>query len=313
MQKMESELCIDIINQYIAMQNTFKKLQNQLVNIDGNLPAWFKIYSVIFQTHNTNVRSDIADFLATTEYLDGQLPREIIIAPGLVGASPATLALIHELNSIKDAFKMAVLALRRSTTSPWTNSTFLNEEFAKHIPIRTSLERAGLSRLHLKQCYRKIPVFDHKPNRVSWTWANTRSIKKISLTQAEELLHKCGKDPGIERQLKLLQSLHPDEKLAIVQDLAPHLRANIVWDNKKRSMVKGPVPIFFPLNPGEDFPIFIMPTEKKGKNKEKPLRSDVKLEEKPFLSAIRAHKYLAQAQELADSEELTVSDQLLSV
>jgi hypothetical protein len=296
MHKMESELCIDIINNYDLMQNLFKKLRYQLINIDNNLNAWFKIYSTIFKTagDDANTREDICDFIATTEYLDGQLPREIIVAPGLVGASLETLQIIYALNSVKDKFKESVLALRNSTNNIWPNSPFLNEEFEKRTNknLRINLNRAGLSRIHLKQCYRKIPVFDKKPSRVSWTWANTRSIKKISLLEAEQLLQKCGKDAGIERQIKLLQSLHPDEKLAIVQDLAPHLRANIVWENKQRCMVKGPVPIFFPLTTGEEFPIFITPTEKKGKNKDKPLRSDVKIEEKAFLPAIRAHKYL---------------------
>jgi hypothetical protein len=302
MHNLESELCIDIINQYIAMQNALERLRDQLVNVDANLEAWFKIYSLIFQPSTHSMRSDIADFLATTEYLDGQLPREIIIAPGLVGASLETLTVIHELNAIKDAFKAAVLALRKNTTGSWLNSPILNAEFARVVPIKNSLNRAGLSRIHLKQCYRKIPVFDKKPSRVSWTWANTRSIKKISIHEAAELLHKCGKDAGIERQIKLLQTLHPDEKLAIVQDLAPHLRANIVWENKKRSMVKGPVPIFFPLQANEEFPLFIMPSEKKGKDKDKPLRRDVKIEEKPFLSAIRAHKYLSLPEEELEAE-----------
>jgi len=306
MHKMESELCIDIINQYLAMQNIFEKLRHQLVNIDANLHAWFKIYSEIFKPSTDNPRHDIADFIATTEYLDGQLPREIIIAPGLVGASLATLNVIHELNTIKDAFKVAVLALRNSTTTPWINSPFLNEEFARQVPVKNSLTRAGLSRIHLKQCYRKIPVFNQKPTRVSWTWANTRSIKKISIHEAEQLLQKCGKDAGIERQMKLLQTLHPNEKLAIVQDLAPHLRANIVWEDKTRSMVKGPVPIFFPLQYNEEFPVFIMPSEKKGKNKDKPSRSDVKIEEKPFLNAIRAHKYLSYIEDAEVLEEALV-------
>src|SRR5581483_10333946 len=94
----------------------------------------------------------------------------------------------------------------------------------------------------------KIPYFMLRPNKVSWTWANTRSIKRISIDDAQQMLLKQTHDAGLERQLKLLQGLDPKEKLAIIQELAPHLRANIVLPSEhenKRVMVKGPIPIFY--------------------------------------------------------------------
>src|SRR5207302_3907658 len=112
-----------------------------------------------------------------------------------------------------------------------------------------TLRKIGLPRLHLKQCYRRIPILPTRPHKVSWTWANTKAITRITVAQAEQLLQKHGQDAGILSQLSKLKSLAPNTPLAIVQELAPHLRANIVLPTSTgastRIMVKGPVPLFY--------------------------------------------------------------------
>jgi len=153
----------------------------------------------------------------------------------------------------------------------------------------------GFARLHLKQCYRLIPCLAERPSEVSWTWANTKAIKRITVNEAEQLLIRQGRDVGIERQLSKLHTLRDEEPLAIVRNLAPHLRANVVFrkgNDIKRIMVKGAVPIFYPTTQGDVLPALYPAFEKQGRKEDRAIRLDVKLESLPFLQAIHAHRYL---------------------
>ncbi len=170
----------------------------------------------------------------------------------------------------------------------------MNSILSRNLNTATTLKSVGLARLHLKQCYRKIPILSHSPLKISWTWAHTRSIKKISINKAQEMLLKKGTDAGIEMQIDKLKHLGAFEELAIVQELAPHLRANIVYsidDKIHRSMIKGPIPIFFPCTPETPFPQFKPPVKKCDKDQNRSKRSDVRLDPNPYLPAIRAHRY----------------------
>lgn len=57
-------------------------------------------------------------------------------------------------------------------------------------------------------------------------------------------------------------------------------------------MVKGAVPLFYPANDEERLPELFPAFEKQGRNEDRAVRSDVKLEPVPFLQAIHAHRYL---------------------
>lgn len=242
-------------------------------------------------------REKVISIINQLYYAPQQLPREIIICAGFVGASPDTLIAAQHVNECKQAFKDQILALKPSklsVTAPHLLARF--NEIVMRSPFTSSvLTNVGLSRLHLKQCYRKIPILSQAPSKISWTWAHTRSIKKISLQTAQTMLLKRGDDQGIQIQLQKLGALQPNESLAIVQELAPHLRANIVFmqpEGNIRMMIKGPIPIFFPAEASTPFPQFTVPREKQEKNNTRMIRSDVKLDPLVFLPAIRAHRYL---------------------
>jgi hypothetical protein len=92
-----------------------------------------------------------------------------------------------------------------------------------------------------------------------------------------------------------LRALPQDEILAIVQELAPHLRANVVLPNLQgpgyyRKMVKG-LPVFYLHKNMENLPELRPPGDKKKRDPRRPRRKDVRLEDMPFLPAIRAHRY----------------------
>jgi len=236
--------------------------------------------------------------LKQIEYLPEQEPREILLCAGLIAANPTTLNAVHTLNQTKNDFKEAIQDLKLAkipVSDPELQKKFQISLNSRPSPISYTLRKTGLARLHLKQCYRLVPILPYQPLKVSWTWANTRSIKRISIAEAERLLLKRGSDVGIIRQLEKLGQLKHSEVLAIVQNLAPHLRANIVSlveGEIVRKMIKGPVPIFYPYDPNKIVPTIQKPGKKQGRNKSRLIRSDVKLDPVPFLPAIRAHRYI---------------------
>lgn len=294
---MIAELCIDVINTFGALRQKIRATSEHICILDRDLPAWFQCPPMLPVPTQSTHRQQASALLGQLEYLDQQQPREILVGAGLIAASNETILTLQELNTAKQKFKSAILKLKAAKIS--TSHELLAQNFESMLPQRdttlaNNLARMGLARIHLKQCYRKVPYFMLRPNKVAWTWANTRSIKKISVQEAEQMLVKQSRDSGIERQIKLLQGLSQHEKLAIIQDLAPHLRANIVLpdgSSTKRVMVKGPVPIFYLRDEDLPLPEFSPPGIKRGKDKDRVIRKDVKINPEPFLPAIRAHRY----------------------
>lgn len=279
---MITELCIDVINSFTQLKNRLDAVTEHVCTLDKDLPAWYSNPPPLLPAKSTNPRHQACELICQLDYLDNQQPREILVGAGIIAASSETIEALNMLNQAKNKFKDAILKLKAAKIS--TN----------HELIAVPLSRMGLARIHLKQCYRKIPYFLWRPTKVSWTWANTRAIKKITVIEAEQLLLKHSRDNGIERQLKLLQGLNPKEQLAIIQDLAPHLRANLVMpaaSGSTRLMVKGPVPLFYLASDNSGLPEFTPPGVKRGRDKDRVIRKDVKIDPNPFLPAIHAHRY----------------------
>ena len=299
MSNSEAEYCIDVIESFKALTNALEFLKIQLCEKDKSLPAWFQPPPNLPVNENASLREQAFVLISQLEYLSFQAPREILVGAGLIAASQQTVEAIEHLNDCKNAFKSTVLALKAAKVS--TQHSMLSKSFeaffsSRPTQLAQTLKRIGLSRIHLKQCYRRIPIFYTRPKKVSWTWANTRSIKRITVQEAEQLLNKHAQDPGIAQQLNKLRCLSFTEPLAIVQDLAPHLRANVVLPDAEgttRQMVKGPVPIFYLDDSGTPLPDYHPPGEKRGKDRDRVVRRDVKLEPEPYLPAIRAHRYMA--------------------
>jgi len=295
---LESAYIIDVINSFSNLKDALNIVFDAIVNIDKELPAWFEEPKELSFPSNYTTRLKIAKFLQQLEYLDTQNPREILVGAGILAASPDTMKNLNNLNKAKDTFKAAMLAFKKLKIS--MQNPQLIEHFEKILdqrkaPTTTALKKLGALRLHLKQCYRKIPLFEQKPVKASWTWANTRAITRINTFQAITLLNKQGQDYGIQSQLQKLASISEDEPLAIVQELAPHLRVNIVLKDKNqesyRVMVKGPIPLFYLDDLSGILPSIKPPGKKKGRQEDKPARRDAKLNPEPFLPAIRVHRY----------------------
>lgn len=304
---------IHVLDAYHAMQEHLFELE-QALQQDAALGSWVQELTNTNEEalNDSNPRQRAFNMIHQLEYLPLQEPKEIIICAGFLGASEATLEIVRNLNKAKEAFKKAILALKSQKIS--LQDELLNNQFNQSHPQRNSetakiLKKSGLAQLHLKQCYRLLPILPYAPLQIGWTWAHTRSIKKITVTQAfDKLCQRSQKmqDTGIQMQIKKLTSLPDKTPLAIVQELAPHLRTNIILNNpkgdKKRIMIKGSLPIFYPAHLDTPLPHFKPPRQKCDKNKDRVLRSDVQLDPVPFLPAIRVHRYLELPPSIKEGE-----------
>ncbi len=234
--------------------------------------------------YGQEARRRLTATLEQLEYQDDRDGRETEICPGIIGATPKLLRLAAELNTAKEAFKQKVLEVNRE-----------NKDTARHI-----LQDLGFPRIHFKHLYRHLPILLKKPDSVRFTWGATRSIVKISRQEAyRRLASLAGDSPslGFHKQFAALSALRPDEYIAIVQDLRPHIKANVCWVRNEgkekqvtRKLISAALAILIPLEPGEELPKYsaAYPDERKSRKQ----RSDVKIEAEPFLPSIRGHRYL---------------------
>ena len=287
------------MDKHIEVIECFKKLQQSLYQLaaalyhDAKLPLWLND-----KNDKKSARQRVYQILNQIEYTNDQSPRNTVQLLGLVGASNETLQLIYYINTLKDHFKTTIQHLKKEKNS-FSDQVLqhnLQELLNKRHPHSyMTLQRNGLSRLHLKQCYRHIPILALKPEKVSWTWAHTRAIKRITVATAEQALLKKGHLPGITAQLQKLKGLTASEPLAIVQELAPHVRANITTKLQngelKRHMLSAALPIFYPENDQGNLPLVSDAGTKPKKNLFRLTRSDQKLCDEVFLPALRAYRY----------------------
>lgn len=285
---------IKVLDSYTNLQVAMQNLSLHLAS-ESHRPAWMQ--PLAYPTlHHDSPHQAALNLIQQLQYQEGQEGREILIGVGLFGVSQSTFDLLTEINERKSEFKYNILTLKAQdikTTDEWLALEFealLHK--TRNQETQDTLARTGLSRLHLKQCYRQIPLLQQRPEKVSWSWANTRSIKKITKHDAIILLRKKGSDEGIQTQIARIEAMPKDEQLAIIQNLCPHLRTNIVMNSDegvKRFMLKGSLPLFY-VDDGQPLPECCPP--KLHKQSGRAQRNDVKLDPQPFAPAIRAHRYV---------------------
>lgn len=258
---------------------------------DRRLPLWVSRSEQEIE-QGLDMRHKAVMLFQSLWYEDGQDGRETITCPGLIGASADTLEAARQCNAAKDAFRDAVLALKK-LRKPRADA-LLDELHRRDPDVARAMQRMGTARLNLKQAYRHIPLLDVKPVKVGFTWSRQgRTIQRIGHARIRTLLERRSETPQTRLELDKLARLPADEPLARVRPVCPHLRANVVFDTggeTERRLVQTPLPLLVPLQAGEDLPEFVpVPPHPVGADRLR--RSDVRLEDEPFLVSLRVYRY----------------------
>ncbi|NVK43608.1 MAG: DNA replication terminus site-binding protein [Oceanospirillaceae bacterium] len=230
--------------------------------------------------------------IADIWYRDGQDGRRTRSRHGLIGAGPELLDATRALNACKADFQQA--------------ATSLNADHLRELPLRLAhragalaeiLNLHGLGRIHLKQCYRQVPLLDRTPTRVGFNWYSSgRSIRRLSAADAMKMLLKLDQSqPHVQLQLERLSPLPQHTPLAQLQTQVPVMRANIGWKTDagwERQARNCPLPLVFPLDAGKPLPEHNRPDLMPPIGRQRAERSDARIDPDPFLPSLRIHKYL---------------------
>lgn len=228
-------------------------------------------------------------------YQDGQDGRTTRSYVALIAADEALLEAVATVNSAKAAFAALLAQIREQ-------APVLVPEIKAVLPFRhpalhDHLRGQGLARLHLKQCWRHIPVADAPLSRVRLAWYTSgRSIKRLTAREAEQkLLALDTQAAHVRIQLKHLAGIPDGEPLAQVQRQAPVMRANLFFgeplaDGRERRALNLPLPLFIPAPDGY-LPHHNEPLPRPPQGRTRARRSDERLEDDVFLPSLRVYRY----------------------
>jgi len=229
--------------------------------------------------------------IADVWYRDGQDGRCTRSRHGLIGADEALLASARRLNQHKAAFQQA--------------ASSLNVQRLRELPTQLAhrcalladmLNHQGLGRVHLKQCYRQVPILERTPTRIGFNWYSSgRSIRRLSAGDAMQMLLKLDQSqPHVQIQIARLSPLGEQTPLAQLQTQVPVMRANIAWKEDqgwRRQARNCPLPLLFPLAPDSALPEHNQPGLQPPGTRLRAERSDARIDPTPFLPSLRIHRY----------------------
>ena len=285
-------LRINLLDSFSHLQQCLLAL-NEALQADHTQALWVALSDAERQ-RNRAMRDKLLALYQMLYYEDGQDGRETVTCAGIVGAGEPTLAAATRCNEAKDQFKAAVLALKNLRKAQ--ADALMADLHSRNEAVGRMMRRMGVARLNLKQVYRHIPILMQRPVKISFTWSKQgRTIQRTTVAEARRLLERRNQSLQASSELERLATIPPQEILARVRPTVPHLRANIVHRQPDgqvdRRLMQAPLPILIPSRPGEPLPEYIaVGTEPGGQQRVK--RSDVRIEEEPFLPLIRIHRYV---------------------
>lgn len=226
---------------------------------------------------------------------EGQDGRETRNYVGIIGADEALIESISTINQAKTLISELIQKIKDS--SPKKVSEIKQRLPARHPYVDDVLQQSGFARLHLKQCWRHIPVAEAPVSRIRLAWYSSgRSIKRLSVQEAErKLMQLDTQAPHVRIQLRKLASLPNSEILAQVQAQAPLMRANLFFtepleDGHTRRALNIAMPLFVPA-PEQRLPHVNLPPLHPPTERTRARRRDEKLEHEPFLPSLRIYRY----------------------
>lgn len=290
------------------LKEQFDELKASLADLSGQLatekPRCFFPLSDAERLIDPNPINWVNDLLSDLWYHDAEQDGRVTrCRHGLVLASPVTLEKITQVNESKAAFTEVARKLRNQSGQQsggraknvsdtlWSEACQLLTRDGSS--FRNLAKNSGMSRLHLKQCNRLIPIIAEQPVSCRFSWyTNGRSIKRLSVRDVETMLLEIGEHKThIQVQLERLKQLPAHTPLARIQPLAPTVRANLVFEGRRKAM-NCPLPLFVatedphgPLPDIKDVPLH--PPE----GRTRKAREDNQISDDPIFPSLRVYTY----------------------
>ncbi|MEN9916787.1 MAG: hypothetical protein RLY40_719 [Pseudomonadota bacterium] len=247
-------------------------IQKQL----NELPLWVDNGAGEFVKNRNKIIFALGNFGPT----QGLSPQETYKCPGVVAGTPATLALIDQLNQVKSSFKELVQACQQSTEQDITKF------------VRDTLARAGYPGIKLKQVFRQVIYINYHPRRVAWTKGKHTTSKQLSKQASEKLLDKAGQGLHIEIQKLKLNGLPHQTKLIKHRAIKPGWVVNIGAFKENNCSayedIRTALPLFYLHDLALPNPIVCF---SKPRIQNRKMRIDKQIESVAFLPSISVYRY----------------------
>lgn len=229
----------------------------------------------------------LRDFYLADDTEDG---RKTSVCVGAMSLSPQGIAKVKEINQIKEEVTDAINALKSSLVSRTGEPL---SPAGRSSAFRRALLSAGLGRLSVKQCERKIPIIDENVVSIRFSYSTQgRSLVQITPEEAIILLDKSGFDSvKTEIERKHLSNLAPDTPLVQSQELAGYYKANVTLKGGGKLTIPTSVPIAFLQQDEKVVRQLSVPNNFTDPEKKRKPRNDKKIEEFPIASSIRVYSY----------------------
>lgn len=236
---------MDARESYEAMATSLRDLTAMLVAQDKDYPCWMAT-----PDNPSGGRDDVLWLYNQLFYQKGQDKRATLYGPGFLGTSAAVIEKAQLVNTNKDWFKDTMQAIKKRDRLQVGKEIF-EGHFERNPGQAETLRRSGIGTLHLKQSYRHIPVVEHTPKRIGFSWSkNSRSIEKMTYLEAEKALVRYLDEATAQR---ILDDIDENIFIARVRGHSPHVRANLVLPiSNKHKQISASMPLLFPT---EDFSV----------------------------------------------------------
>lgn len=302
MKKSNSELRAELAQQYQEILSLNEALSKQILS-EHALPAWINGCDRHSRSDWKEVRHEVVHLINDLLYEDDMARGgETIQLPGVVACSEESLQLIERLNIAKKEFQSTLMALDKIK---------VEEESETGRVVMTQLSKRalaalGLARLNRKQTCRKFITVNFPLEYAGFFWS--RYVPSIRLTAQqviEQKLKPLGmenpndlSDQRLQHDYRKIRTLPDNEWLAIVNTEVIHRRVNLarIEDDKYTSFPMrcqrlAYAPIFYLHDPDFAIPrIRPLPESVHSKDARKK-RSDVLIEDTPFLLTVNVHRY----------------------
>jgi len=240
---MEPFLAGDVVRERLgALSSSLKALARSIDELSA-WPAVITRHEHGERVVNTNGHAAVrlaSSAFRGLDFHDEQDERRVVRYVGAVAVTPAVIRKAEIVNEHKASLLQAIGAYRRLASK---------RERDSH-QVRELLIRLGYARLNLVQTYRKIPILNHTPIRIGFTWI--MGTKHVETVNREEAMRRVPGD--IERsgadlartQREVMETRR--NGLRLVRPVAPHVRANVVWhngDERQTACIHAPLPILY--------------------------------------------------------------------
>lgn len=277
-----------------GLEHRFDLLQDRIANLESCLrDNGYSLWTPFEEAFDPD--GWIHKALTDIWYEEGQDGRSTRSYVGIIMVPSATMAAVEKVNESKSAFYSYLANLKKQFKGQ--TSEIKNSLASRQKVVGDTLNSAGLSRVNLKQCWRKLPVSPAPLDKVHLSWYSSgRSISKVTVEEVANSLYKLGSNAEhIRIYLKKLSGLPPGEVLARVQKQSPLVRANLFFkqplmDGKDRMAMNLSMPLFAESDE------LILPRVNKLPSspplaRTRKVRRDEKLEDEPFLAELRLYRY----------------------